>query len=125
MMNAIKKNFIFKIYLLLAIIYFVASLKLSGAEAYHSSGIIAYIKWSLLALLINIGYVFSSIFRSRKNQLLLVPIMILAIISNVLIYQNTLNSILYFSLALLVIACGILLVLEKAFQYVQDLYLKK
>ena len=125
MMNAIKKNFILKIYLLLAIIYFVASLKLSGAEAYHSSGIIAYIKWSLLALLINIGYVFSSIFRSRKNQLLLVPIMILAIISNVLIYQNTLNRILYFSLALLVIACGILLVLEKAFQYVQDLYLKK
>lgn len=125
MMNAIKKNFIFKIYLLLAIIYFVASLKLSGAEAYHSSGIVAYTKWSLLALLINIGYVFSSIFRSRKNQLLLVPIMILAIISNVLIYQNTLNSTLYFSLALLVIACGILLVLEKAFQYVQDLYLKK
>lgn len=44
MTKAKKKNFIIQIYLILAIIYFVFSFKFSGAEAYHNTGVVAYIK---------------------------------------------------------------------------------
>lgn len=125
MMKANKKNFTIQIYLILSIVYFVISFKFSGAEAYHTTGIVAYIKWSILGLLVNIGYVILLIFNSKKFQLALAPLMILAIYSNILIYQNTQKSILYFSLALLVVACGVLLVVEKAYKHVQDLYLKR
>ena len=125
MTKAKKKNFIIQIYLILAIVYFVFSFKFSGAEAYHTTGVVAYIKWSILGLLVNIGYVLLSIFSSKKIQLALAPLMILAIYSNILIYQNPQKSILYFSLALSVVACGVLLVVEKAYKHVQDLYLKR
>lgn len=125
MTKAKKKNFIIQIYLILAIVYFVFSFKFSGSEAYHTTGVVAYIKWSILGLLVNIGYVFLSIFSSKRIQLALAPLMILAIYSNILIYQNPQKSILYFSLALLVVTCGVLLLVEKAYRHVQDLYLKR
>lgn len=88
MTKAKNKNFIIQIYLILAIVYFVFSFKFSGSEAYHTTGVVAYIKWSILGLLVNIGYVLLSIFSSRKIQLAFAPLMILAIYSNILIYQN-------------------------------------
>ena len=116
MIETKNKNIIIKIYLALAIVYFVFSLKFSGAEAYHTSGVTAYIKWSILGLLVNIGYVLLSVFSSRKIQFAIALLMILATFINLLIYQNPQNSIFYFSLALLVIAFGLLLIIEKVYK---------
>lgn len=72
-----------------------------------------------------LGMFFYQSLAQKKIQLALAPLMILAIYSNILNYQNPQKSILYFSLALLVAACGVLLVVEKAYKHVQDLYLKR
>ncbi len=113
------------IYLVIAIMFFNISLKLSGSEAYHSTGIVAYLKWTILGFLLNTGYVISATRIGITFPFITLLLMNLAPIINILIFTNPKDDIFYNVLFIILFFIGTVLTLEKAFQYGKDLYSKR
>lgn len=115
-------NLFLVVYILVSTLFFVISLKYSGAEAYHSTGILAYLKWSILSVLLNIGFLIQFLKPRGRVKILAIPFMLLAIIVNWLIYTNPKNFFTYDILSVAVMLMSMYLIVKGAFKNGKNLY---
>ena len=66
-------------------------MKLSGAEAYVHSGIFTYIKWGIIGIIINIGFVLAGTSWGMDRKLLTFLISLFGVLANFLVFEIDMN----------------------------------
>jgi len=113
------------VYIFIASLFFVISLKFSGAEAYHHTGVTAYIKWMILGFLLNIGYLIPITKLGSRYQLVTLPLMVFAVLVNATIYSNPKHLVIYDILSVLLFSIALVLIIKKDFNYGQNIYAQR
>lgn len=110
------------LYMIISTLYLVVSFKYSGAEAYHYSGLFAYIKWSFISVIINLGFLIQ-LFRPEFHKKLIVMLLMLsAIVINILIYSNPKGLLSYFLLSLSLFLLSLFFVAKGVFNNAKNLH---
>jgi hypothetical protein len=109
-------------YFLISSLYFVTSLKFSGAEAYLYTGILAYLKWSFLSVLLNIGFLIQFFKPTGWTQILAIPLMLIATFVNWLVYTNPKSFITYDILSVVLMLISLFLIAKGFLKNGENLY---
>lgn len=121
MLNSMNKlNLVF--YMIISSIFFIISLKLSGAEAYRQTGFTAYFKWAILSLVLNVGFLIQFLKPTGWKKVVAFSFMLIALTVNVMIYTNPKSWILYDLLSILLFFMSVYLVIKGAFGNGKNLY---
>lgn len=72
-------------------IFFVISMKYSGAEAYAHSGLMTYIKWGLIGLMANSGFVISLTKWGSRQAITTILIALIGVFANYLVFEIDMN----------------------------------
>ena len=110
------------LYLVIATLFFITSLKFSGAEAYHHSGITAYLKWAMISALLNVGFFIQFLRPMGWTKIVAILLMVLATIINFVVYSNPNNWILYDLLSVIVVMMSTYLILKGFFTNGKNIY---
>lgn len=122
-MNRVSKyNLTLFFYMLVSTMFFVASLKFSGTEAYLYTGILAYLKWSIISLILNVGFIFQYFKPKGWIKAFTIPLMFFATFVNWLIYANPKNFIIYDILSAVLILMSLFLIAKGFFGDDKNLY---
>jgi hypothetical protein len=122
MNKTIKNDLALFFYMLISTIFFVVSFKYSGAEAYHKSGLTSYLKWSILSLILNTGFFIQSFKPTGWIKALTIPLMLIAILVNWLIYTNPKDLVIYDILSVVLILMSLYLFVKGLFRNGKNLY---
>ena len=109
-------------YILVSSIFFVVSLKISGAEAYHQSGFAAYLKWAILSLMLNVGFFIQFLNPTGWKKVVGFSFMLIALTVNVTIYTNPRSWVLYDLLSISLLFMSVYLIIKGAFGNGKNLY---
>lgn len=94
MLGFATKNFFNQFVLLFLLIntaFFVISMKYSGAEAYAHSGLLTYIKWGLIGLVANFGFIISLTKWGSRQFMITALISAGGIFANYLVFEIDMN----------------------------------
>jgi len=109
-------------YIIASSIFFVVSLKISGAEAYHQTGFAAYLKWAILSLILNVGFFIQFLNPTGWKKIAGFSFMLIALTVNVMIYTNPKSWVLYDLLSISLLLMSVYLVIKGAFGNGKNLY---
>ena len=109
-------------YIIASSIFFVVSLKISGAETYHQTGFAAYLKWAILSLMLNVGFFIQFLNPTGWKKVVAFSFMLIALTVNVVIYMNPKSWILYDLLSITLLFMSVYLVIKGAFGNGKNLY---
>lgn len=109
-------------YVIISSLFFIISLKFSGAEAYHHSGFATYFKWVLLSMVVNVGFLIQFLRPTGWKKGITILFMLLAFTINIMIYANPKSWVLYDLLSISLLFLSIYLVIKGAFSNGKNLY---
>jgi hypothetical protein len=112
----------FMTYIVASSVFFVVSLKISGAEAYHQTGFAAYFKWAILSLVLNVGFLIQFLKPIGWKKVVAIFFMLFALTMNVMIYTNPKSWVLYDLLSISLLFISVYLVIKGAFGNGKNLY---
>lgn len=115
-----KLNLVF--YTIISCVFFIISLKLSGAEAYHQTGFAAYLKWAIFSVILNIGFLIQILRPTGEKKVITIPLMLLALAVNIMIYTNPKSWVLYDLLSISLLIISIYLIIKGALNNGKYLY---
>ncbi|MGB0452477.1 MAG: hypothetical protein ACPGJV_02090 [Bacteriovoracaceae bacterium] len=72
-------------------VFFIISMKYSGAEAYAHSGLLTYIKWGMIGLMANSGFIISLTRWGNKQVMTTILIAFVGIFANYLVFEIDMN----------------------------------
>ncbi len=105
------------LYLICSSFYFGVSLKWSGAEAYHNTGLLTFLKWVIIGGVVNFSFLTPVLSVRGFNRLVLILFMPLAMTVNLIVSSNPQNRLFYDLLIAGVVSLAVYLFFNEVYSY--------